>query len=81
MVQEIITYLVVGTAVIVSAIKIGKRLTGGKKRKLNNSKQHQQHNCDQCSAECQLRGLPPTVIHKNMKSCAPVQEQSELFQS
>lgn len=81
MVQEIITYLIVGSAVIVSAIKITKRLSGTSKAKRGTSKHTAKHNCSACTAECQLRGLPRSVIQKNAKACAPVKEQSELFQS
>lgn len=56
MVQEIITYLIVGAAVIVAFLKIKKWFVKKKKstKTTNNTKVAQQ-NCADCSADCMIR--------------------------
>lgn len=56
MVQEIITYLIVGAAVIVAFLKIKKWFVNKKKstKSTNNTKVAQQ-SCADCSSDCMIR--------------------------
>lgn len=71
MLQEIITYLIVGVAVTVAGIKIAKRFSKKKPKKINFQKDKisMAHNCSDCSAECELRDLPQKVIASNLDEC------------
>lgn len=72
MLQEIITYLIVALAVTVAAIKIIKRFSKKKQKKINFKKDKisMGHNCSECSAECGLRDLPKKVIADKSKECS-----------
>lgn len=71
MLQEIITYLIVVAAVIVTAIKITKRFSKKKPKKVNFKKDKisMVHNCSDCSSECVLRDLPQKVIALKSEEC------------
>ncbi len=71
MLQEIITYLIVAAAVIIAAIKITKRLSKKKPKKINFQKDKisMAHNCSDCSSECVLRDLPQKVIASKSEEC------------
>ena len=70
MIQEIITYLIIGAALAVVSFKAWKKFAPKKKvQKTPASAQSsvlQGHNCSDCSAECQLRDLPKYIIEKNL---------------
>ncbi|MFV0593054.1 MAG: hypothetical protein ACK5M7_16890 [Draconibacterium sp.] len=85
MVQEVITYLIIGAAATLAILKMARKL-GIKKRKVKklnhfvNPADHYSHNCSECAADCQLRDLPKTIIQKNIEECVQVEQKSKLFQ-
>ncbi|MCE4565002.1 hypothetical protein INQ51_11835 [Maribellus sp. CM-23] len=88
MLQEVITYMIIGSAVTIAALKMAKKL-GIKKKKpkaqaqkgpVNPASIHA-HNCGECSADCQLRDLPKYIIQKNIDECVQVEQKSKLLQS
>ena len=85
MLQEIITYMIIGSAVTLAVLKMSKRLLPKKKRptakKTIDPAKMQVHNCAECSAECQLRDLPKFVIQKNIDECVQVEKKSKTLQS
>lgn len=85
MLQEIITYLIVGLAAALAIIKLSRKLMPRKKItksnvKIDSSRVHT-HNCADCSAECQLRDLPKIIIEKNIDECVQVEKKSKALQS
>jgi len=85
MIQEVITYMIIGSAVTLAALKVWKRFAPKKKQKRQTSQPNasgtHEHNCAACSAECQLRDLPKYVIEKNLDECIQVEKKSQLLQS
>jgi hypothetical protein len=82
MLQEIITYMIIGSAVTLALLKIVKRFSRkkpGNKATKSGAAVHE-HNCGECAAECQLRDLPRMVIEKNIDKCIPVEKKSKLLQ-
>ena len=84
MLQEIITYIIIGVAVIITVYKFVKRFSGTKKTKpeASNKAVSHVHNCGECAASgCELRDLPKRIIEKNIDDCVPVEKESKMFQS
>jgi predicted transglutaminase-like cysteine proteinase len=84
MLQEIITYMIIGAAVAVTIMKFAKRF--GRKKAAKKAGSESQpvshaHNCGECSAECQLRDLPRVVIEQNSDECIQIEKKSKLLQS
>lgn len=80
--QEIITFIIVGAAVIYAAIRIFRK-TGVKKKtvkKINYKKENftLQHNCSDCSAECMLRNSTKPIIEKNKELCHEIEIRQKL---
>lgn len=79
--QEFLTYVIVGFAIIIVLLKLVKQFLP---RKSQNTKHddmqmaQQQHNCSDCSAECVLRDVPKHVTEKNTVVCQKVEEKSKL---
>jgi len=71
MLQEIITYLIIGSAVTLALLKIIKRFGKRKPKKVDfkNAKITTEHNCTDCAAECVLRDLPKRVIETRLDEC------------
>ncbi len=64
MIQEVITYMIIGSAVTVAVMKMYKKFSKKKIKKTVDFKNQTftvQHNCSDCSAECMLRD----AIQKN----------------
>ena len=83
MLQEIITYMIIGSAVTLTILKFIKRF-GRKKPNKSSAESVNKghvHNCGECSAECQLRDLPQAIIQKNLDECIQVENKSKLLQS
>lgn len=85
MLQEIITYMIIGSAATIAILKMAKKL-GIKRKKINktnkvNSAGGHAHNCAECAADCQLRDLPKYIIQKNIDECVQVEQKSKSFQS
>lgn len=80
MLQEIITYLIIAAAVILTVSKIIKRFGGSKKKPKSGhpaATVTHIHNCGECAAnDCQLRDLPKVAIQKNPDACVPVKKES-----
>lgn len=58
MIQEIITYMIIGSAVTIAVIKAVKKFSNKKRIKKVDFKKDSfslEHNCSDCSAECILR--------------------------
>jgi len=83
MLQEIITYMIIGSAVTIAFLKFAKRFARKKPIKNDASMQvtNHAHNCSDCSAECQLRDLPRVIIEKRNEECIKVEKKSKLLQS
>lgn len=73
MLQEIITYLIIGIAVTLATFKISKRFSKKKLNKVDFKKDKisMAHNCSDCSAGgCTLRDLPKTAIASKADECS-----------
>jgi len=85
MVQEILSYIIIGSALAVIAFKAWKQFVPKKKvtKKTSSTSNSvlQGHNCSECSAECQLRDLPKYIIEKNLDECVQVENKSKALQS
>lgn len=87
MLQEIITYMIIGAAVTLAVLKFIKRFGGKKQKKMKSTSTSSttsasaSHNCSDCSAECLLRDLPKVVIEKNKEACVQIEKKSKLLQS
>ncbi len=84
MIQEVLTYVIIGSALAVVAFKAWKQFAPKKKIQKESAPAHsvlQGHNCSDCSAECQLRDLPKYIIEKNLDECVKVENKSKLLQS
>lgn len=74
MLQEIITYLIIATAVFWAVLKMYRRFfkKPGESPRINFKKDKisMVHNCTDCAAaDCELRDLPQKVIEKNKDKC------------
>jgi|APSaa5957512622_1039677.scaffolds.fasta_scaffold17742_3 hypothetical protein len=82
MIQEIITYIIIGSAVTVAIMKIIQKFSKKKIRKNVGSKNDtitEQHNCSSCSAECILRGMSQSTFEANPDLCKKVDLNSDRF--
>ena len=82
MIQEIITYMIIGAAVALAVSKLIKKF-GRKKipeKQLNYQKDSfsVQHNCSDCSAECMLRNASRPVMQRNIELCNKVENKIKL---
>lgn len=80
MLQEILTYMIIGSAVTLAILKIGKRLGRKRKRKKTTLKKDSfasKHNCSDCAAECMLRDVASPIIQKNKNLCSTTQNMSK----
>jgi hypothetical protein len=82
MVQEIITFMIIGAAVALAISEIikktVKRKNPGKKVDFNNEFIPLEHNCPDCSAECMLRDAAKPVIEKNKELCKKIESSQKL---
>lgn len=72
MIQEILTYMILGSAVTVAVMKLTKKFSIKKRRKntdLKKPKFTMQHNCSECSAECILRNSSKYVLEADPSLC------------
>lgn len=81
MIQEIITYMLIGSAVTIAILKIVKKLGGKKKvQKIDFKKESfsmQQHDCSSCAAECMLRDAAAPIIQENKDLCKKIELNSD----
>jgi len=79
MIQELIAYMLIGSAVTIAFIKIKSKLTGKKKKQkidFKNESFSMQHNCSDCSADCILRDASPTILENNKELCNTIEAKS-----
>ncbi len=80
MLQELLTSMIIGSAVTLAILKIAKKLGGKKKKQRVNFKKESfsmQHNCSDCSAECMLRDAATPLIQKNQNLCKTIEIKSD----
>ena len=83
MIQEIITYIIIGSALLYAAFTIWKK-TRKKKRKSHQENRadaapvmHNTHNCDDCPADCMFRDASSKVTGRNESMCTKIETNSE----
>ena len=72
MLQELITFLIVGLAVVIALRKMYKRFSKKKVKSADfkKAKLAESHNCSDCSASgCALRDAPRKIIDKSAELC------------
>lgn len=82
MIQEILTYMIIGSALTIAFLKIKKKLAGKKTQQKVNLKKESlstQHNCSECSAECMLRDAASPVIQNKKDLCKEIKTNSNEF--
>lgn len=64
MLQEVITYMIIGGAVTLAIIKTVNRFNKKKTESIDykQTKIASEHNCSECAAECMLRNAPKKII-------------------
>ncbi|MDO8952549.1 MAG: hypothetical protein Q7U86_07980 [Draconibacterium sp.] len=82
MIQEIITYLIIGAAIALAISKIIGKIRGKKsvKKKVDFQKETftMQHDCSDCSAECMLRNATRLTVEKNKELCREIEIRQKL---
>jgi hypothetical protein len=82
MIQEIITFVIIGAAVAWAISKSISKIKGKKRpHKKSDFKKEtftMQHNCSDCSAECMLRNAPKLTIDKNKELCREIEIRQKL---
>jgi hypothetical protein len=82
MIQEIITFMIIGAAVALAISKSAGKLKWKKhtEKKPDFKKETftMQHNCSECSAECMLRNSPKLTIEKNKELCREIEIRQKL---
>jgi len=79
MIQELLTYIIIGSAVTLAILKIAKKFSGKKKKpQINFIKESfsMQHNCSDCSADCMLRDAAAPIIQSNQELCKKIEIKS-----
>jgi large-conductance mechanosensitive channel len=78
MLQEVITYMIIGSAITLAILKTIKRFRKKKPKKTNFNKDNIRldHNCSECAADCVLRDLPKKVIETRSEVCQKVEIKS-----
>ena len=82
MFQEIVTYMLIVSAVTIAILKIRNKLTGKKRNQKMDVKKDEfslKHNCSDCSADCMLRDASTSVLQQNDKLCKKTQIKSNNF--
>ena len=82
MIQEIITYMIIGAAIALAISKavnkfIRKRKVA-KKVDFKKDKISMHHDCSDCSAECMLRDSVKPMIMKNVDLCNKIENKAKL---
>ncbi len=80
MIQEIITYMIVGSALTIATLNLLKLFKKKKKKKVDfkNEKFSMQHDCDSCAADCMMRDANISEIQNNKELCKKVEIKSKL---
>lgn len=79
MLQEIITYTIIGAAITLAILKMTKRFSKKKPAKVEYKKVQisSEHNCNECAAECMLRDAPKRIIEASDTKCNTEVSSSE----
>jgi hypothetical protein len=82
MIQEIITYMIIGAAIALAISKAIVKIKGKKRpqKKVDFKRDNftLQHNCSDCSAECMLRNASKPLIEKNKELCKEIEIRQKL---
>lgn len=82
MIQEVITYMIIGAAIAMAVSRAFHKFKGKKRpeKKIDykNETFSVQHNCSDCSAECMLRDTAKPLIKENIELCNKIENQSRL---
>lgn len=82
MIQEIITYMIIGAAITLAISMAVKKFRGKRKpaKKIDFKKEtiSMHHDCSDCSAECMLRNVVKPEIKKNIELCNKIEIKSKL---
>ncbi len=82
MIQEIITFMIIGAAIALAISKSFSKIKGKRKPsgKLNFKKENLKmaHDCNDCSAECMLRNASKPLIEKNKELCREIESRKKL---
>ncbi len=80
MVQEIITYMIIGSAATLAVLKAVNKFSPRTSKKSADSESGEssahQHRCNDCPAECVLRDATSEVIQSNQELCKKVESKS-----
>lgn len=82
MIQEIITYLLIGFAITIAISKTYKKFKGKKKSKNINFKKEifsTPHDCSSCDAECMLRDAVKPNTQNNQDLCKKAEVKSDML--
>ncbi len=81
-IQEIITYMIIGAAIALAISKAFQKFRGKRKpvKKVGLKKDtfSMHHDCSDCSAECMLRNAAKPVIKENVELCNRIENKSKL---
>jgi hypothetical protein len=80
MIQEIITYLLIGAAIALAINKTYIKFKRKKKAKKIDFKKESfsvQHDCSSCAAECMLRDAAKPIIQNDSELCKRVEIKSD----
>jgi hypothetical protein len=71
MLQEIITYMLVGAAITLAVVKAVYKFSKKKKSNIDFKKETftMEHNCSECAADCVLRNAPISSRKENKELC------------
>ncbi|HSM46756.1 MAG TPA: hypothetical protein VK872_03000 [Draconibacterium sp.] len=82
MIQEIITFMIIGAAVALAISKLIGKIKGKKRAQKKSDFKKESfkmvHNCSDCSAECMLRNEPKLKITKNKELCHEIELRQKL---
>ena len=82
MIQEIITYMIIGAAIALAISKTVNKFRVKRKpeKKVDFKKDtiSMHHDCSDCSAECMLRSATKPMIKENIELCNKIENRSKL---
>ena len=77
MIQEIVTYMILGAAITLAIIKVRNKFWRKKNIKLNSKSNKEKSsslpNCSACSAECVMRDASAQTIQYNKNKCDKIE--------
>jgi hypothetical protein len=83
MIQEIITYMIIASAILAAVLKTFKKKKKPERKKsgINFSAESlsMTHNCNQCAAECVLRNSIKTEVNQKSSPCGHIAIKSDRF--